>query len=123
MAWERWHWCWHLQQIHLSQSDHKWWKWWKAVGNFKQRVAEFNGGSIGKAHNNPSLDTQEYEIEYEDGSIDCYFVNIIAKNIYWQVDSEGMNSCYERNNGSLEESLGSIDWHWLCKNATWIENT
>ena len=37
------------------------------------------------------MDTTEYDIEYEDGSINHYFANIIAENIYQEDDSEGCN--------------------------------
>ena len=35
------------------------------------------------------MDTQEYEIEYDDGTNDRYFANVIAENLYSQIDSEG----------------------------------
>ena len=35
------------------------------------------------------MDTREYELEYDDGTHDRYFANVIAENLYSQVDSEG----------------------------------
>ena len=34
------------------------------------------------------MDTREYELEYDDGTHDCYFDNVIADNQYSQVESE-----------------------------------
>ena len=48
-----------------------------------------NGEPIGHAHSNPILDTREYEVEFPDGSTDTYTANLIAENIYSQVDDEG----------------------------------
>jgi hypothetical protein len=38
---------------------------------------------------NPLLDTREYEVEFPDGTMDTYSANIIAENLYSQVDTEG----------------------------------
>ena len=35
------------------------------------------------------MDTIEYELEYDDGTHDRYFANVIADNLYSQIDSEG----------------------------------
>jgi hypothetical protein len=48
-----------------------------------------HGISLGRAHPNLLLDTQEYEVQLEDGTYDSYFANIIAKNLYSQCDAEG----------------------------------
>ena len=40
-------------------------------------------------HNNPLFDTREYEVEFTDGSQEKYQANIIAENMFAQVDSEG----------------------------------
>jgi hypothetical protein len=44
---------------------------------------------IGRAHANPLFDTREYEIEFVEGTRDKYQANVIAKNMFAQVDSEG----------------------------------
>ena len=44
---------------------------------------------VGHAHSNPLFDTREYEIEFTDGMIEKYQANIIAENMYAQVDEEG----------------------------------
>eukprot|EP00980_Cylindrotheca_fusiformis_P014246 scaffold3766_cov80-Cylindrotheca_fusiformis.AAC.1 len=54
-----------------------------------KRKKDENGRPIGQRHENPMLDTRQYEVELPDGSTDEYFANTIAENIYAQVDSEG----------------------------------
>jgi hypothetical protein len=44
---------------------------------------------ISCAPTNSFCDTHEYKIEFTDGTHKKYQVNIIAKNMYTQVDSEG----------------------------------
>lgn len=44
---------------------------------------------IGARHPNPILDTCIYNVEFPDGHVESYSANIIAKNIYSQVDTEG----------------------------------
>ena len=44
---------------------------------------------IGHAHPNPLFDTREYEIEFTDGTREKYLANVIAENMYAQVDDEG----------------------------------
>jgi hypothetical protein len=46
------------------------------------------GEPVGHAHTNPFLHTQEYEVEFTDGTIERYAANVIAKNMYEQVDDE-----------------------------------
>ena len=55
----------------------------------KRRLINFNSTLIGQAHKNPLLDTRQYEVQLEDGTTDAYFANMIAENLYSQVDSEG----------------------------------
>ena len=45
--------------------------------------------AIGRAHTNPLFDTSEYDIKFTDGAIDRYMVNVIAENMFAQVDEEG----------------------------------
>ena len=49
----------------------------------KSRLTDINGRPIGTAHNNPSLDDREYEIELEDGTTDRIFANKIAKRFIY----------------------------------------
>ena len=48
------------------------------------------GRPIGKkAPSQPMLDTRMYEVEYPDGSTEAIMVNLIAKNLYSQVNAKG----------------------------------
>ena len=60
---------------------------WRAT--VKHRVENADGMKAGMYHRNPLMDTREYELEYQDGTQDQYFSNIIADNLYSLIDSEG----------------------------------
>ena len=57
----------------------------KVVGRYK----DDNGNIIGKYYSNPMINTMVYDVDFSDGSIREYRSNVIANNIYSQVDSEG----------------------------------
>ena len=48
-----------------------------------------NGNPVGQAHSNPILDTCKYEVKFTDGSREIFMANLIAENMYSQVDEEG----------------------------------
>jgi hypothetical protein len=57
----------------------------------KKRAREdYDGNLLGSQHPNPQLDQREYEIEYDDGTAQRMFGNIIAANLYAQMDKEGI---------------------------------
>jgi hypothetical protein len=58
-------------------------------GKVMKRARGEDGNLIGKRNANPILDTREYEVEMPGGSVAEYGVNVIAENLYSQVDSEG----------------------------------
>jgi hypothetical protein len=55
----------------------------------RKRKRDEDGNLIGRSHENPILDTSLYDVEFEDGNISTYTANIIAENLYEQVDEEG----------------------------------
>ena len=57
----------------------------KVVG----RKRDADGNPIGLRHANPLLDTRQYEVEFADGATDVFTANLIAENLYSQVDEEG----------------------------------
>ena len=59
------------------------------IATVEQSATNANGFPIGRAHNNPLLDTREYEVELEYGKTDRYFSNAIAENMHSQLDSKG----------------------------------
>jgi Reverse transcriptase (RNA-dependent DNA polymerase) len=59
------------------------------VGTVVQRKMDADGNPTGKGNTNPILDTREYKVEFPDGEVLEYSANIIAENLYSQIDSEG----------------------------------
>jgi hypothetical protein len=58
-------------------------------GKVTSRKKDHNGNPIGKSNTNPILDTRIYDVLFGDGSTGQYAENVIAKQMYSQVDSEG----------------------------------
>ena len=58
-------------------------------GHVAKRSWGLDGEEVGRAHANPFFDTREYDIEFKDGSVDKYTANVIAENMFAQVDDEG----------------------------------
>jgi hypothetical protein len=54
-----------------------------------RRKRSHNGDAIGIRNPNPILNTHAYEVEFADGSLETYHTNLIAENIYSQVDDKG----------------------------------
>ena len=52
-------------------------------------VLDTLGNSVDRSHDNPLLDTREYEMNLEDENTDRYFANVIAKNLSGMCDAEG----------------------------------
>jgi len=52
------------------------------IATIKSRATDINGHPIGRAHNNPMMDSRECEVEMEDRTIYRLFANKIAENIY-----------------------------------------
>jgi hypothetical protein len=55
-----------------------------------RRKRDNDGDLIGHSNKNPILDTSLYEVEFNDGRVGTYATNVIAENIYEQVDDEGV---------------------------------
>ena len=58
-------------------------------GRVVKRSRGLDDEPIGRAHENPLFDTREYEIEFTDGTREKYQANVIAENMFAQVDNEG----------------------------------
>jgi hypothetical protein len=54
-----------------------------------KQLSDKEGRPIGVAHDNPLLDTQEYEVEFLDRHRESLSANIIARHTFSQVDEEG----------------------------------
>ena len=55
----------------------------------KKRAVDVEGMPIGVPNDNPMLDTQQYEVQFSDGTMETLTTNVIAENILSQVDNEG----------------------------------
>jgi len=53
------------------------------------RKRDAEGNLMGRENANPILDTTIYDVQFQDGHVESYSANIIAENIYAQVDEEG----------------------------------
>jgi hypothetical protein len=60
------------------------------------RKRDRDGKPIGKRNENPLLDTRVYEVQHPNGATAEITANLIAENIYSQVDQEG-RSYSQRN--------------------------
>lgn len=69
------------------------------MGTVKQRIKDSDGKPVGTRNDNPILDTRQYEVEFADGNTEEYTTNLIAENLYSQIDDEG------RSHGILEEII------------------
>jgi hypothetical protein len=58
-------------------------------GKVTKRLRDAEGRPIGTAHDNPLLDTREYEVEFRDGHYESLSANLIAQHLYSQIDEEG----------------------------------
>ena len=56
---------------------------------FRCHVEESGGTKVGTYHRNPLMDTCEYKLEYNDVTHDRYLSNVISKDLYSNVGSEG----------------------------------
>ena len=54
-----------------------------------KRMKGNDGRPIGTAHQQPLMDTRQYEVEFDDGSTEEYYANVIAENMFAQCDDEG----------------------------------
>jgi hypothetical protein len=84
-------------------------------GRVIKRTRGLDGEPIGRAHANPLFDTREYEIEFTDGTNEKYQANIIAENMFAQVDSEGNQylllqeiTDHKKDNSAIPISDGKI---------------
>ena len=80
------------------------------LARVKRRKRDSDGNPIGRAHNNPILDTRVFEVEFCDGHTVAMTANAIAENLFSQVDSEGhrlllMEEIIDHRRGSSAISL------------------
>ena len=59
------------------------------IALIKRRSTDVNGDTIGTYHSNPLLNTVTYDAEFPDGAVRHFGANVIAQNLYSQVDENG----------------------------------
>ena len=86
-----------------------------ANGKVVGRVRDECGELVGKSNPNPLLDTSEYEVLFNDGSVERYSANIIAENIYSQIDKDGTTVSYlqdiighRKDDAAVSKSEGTV---------------
>ena len=108
----------------------------KVLGRVKNRKRDHDGVLFGKSHDNPVLNTTVYNIETPDGNIHEFTANVIAQNLWDQVDHYGYNynnlyeiighrksddavsqadGFYETNNGVRRKVITTKDWDFNVK--------
>ena len=60
-----------------------------ARGRVTGRKRDRDGNVIGRANDNPILDTREYVVEFDTGEVTDQTANVIAQNLYSQCDEDG----------------------------------
>jgi hypothetical protein len=66
-------------------------------GRVVKHLRGIGGEPTGHAHSNPFFDTREYDVKFMDGTTEKYAANVIADNMYAQVDDKVtcVNSCWK----------------------------
>ena len=59
------------------------------LGTVKERKRDHEGNLIGKANENPTLDSRIYVVDFGDGTYSNYSTNVLMENLYSQIDDEG----------------------------------
>ena len=54
---------------------------------YRKRDAE--GNLIGRANNNPILDTRQYQVQFADGEVTELTANVIAEAMFAECDEDG----------------------------------
>ena len=85
----------------------------RVLARVKDRKRDHDGALIGKTHSNPILNTSVYNVETPDGHLQEYNANVIAENLWNQVDDDGYNydNLYEiighrKNYDAIDEANG-----------------
>lgn len=61
----------------------------KRIGEVTRRLTDDDGMPLGQYNQNPFLDSRQYEVMFTDGSTQIFNANIIAENLYSQIDENG----------------------------------
>ena len=96
---------WVHAELHLPQGEEM--KSAKVMGRSK----DADGNIIGTYNDDPMLNSISYAVEFPDGEIREYSANVIAENMYVQVDAEGFHHSlldaildYKRNDKAVDKA-------------------
>ena len=59
------------------------------LGTVLRHKHDAEGKLISHSHENPIMDSRIYDVVFSDGEVLAYSTNVIAENLYSQVDDEG----------------------------------
>jgi hypothetical protein len=84
-------------------------------GTIVKRAKNEAGNPNGRRNNNPFLDTIKYKVQLSDGTTDEYYANIIAENLFSQVNSERRQYVLmkERSDHRCDDTAVHISDGWL----------
>jgi hypothetical protein len=110
-----------------------------------RRIRDSEGQPMGKRHPNPILNTRLYEVEFPDGSTEAITANMIAENLYAQMDKEGNlyqilkeivdhekdhravtkdNGWVRSGNGQQKPRITTVGWRfqveWADGSTSWV---
>jgi hypothetical protein len=108
-----------------------------------KRKRDADANPMGKRNTNPILYTRKYDVQFPDGSIGMFAANIIAENLYSQVDPEGRshtifkdcinhrcnkkftaNHTYVNKNGETVPLMTTAGWElevqWADGSTDWL---
>ena len=101
-------------------------------GRVVKRARGNNGEFTGRSHNNPLMDSREYWIEVPDRDEEKYAANVIAENLYSQVDHCSDATAISKDDGFVISSSGNRTskrttrgWElcreWKDKTSNWVK--
>jgi hypothetical protein len=88
-------------------------------GRIAKQSKDNDGNPIGPRNDNFLLDTRKYEAKQEDGTTEECYANVIAENLFLQVDTEGNQYVLMKeicDHRKLERQIGGTAFRWLGGN-------
>jgi hypothetical protein len=84
------------------------------LATVRKRATNEMGAPIGTANTNPIMDTRVIEVEFDDGVVLEYAANVLAENLYTQVNQEGhlfmlLDSIVDHKRHSSAETTNFIE--------------
>lgn len=90
-------------ELYLPQGEHQ--KPAKVI----RRTTNIEGATIGTYDDNPMINSMVYDVQFPDGQIKEYAANIIAQNMYAQVDADGHHHTLLDSIIDYEKTTSAVD--------------